>query len=136
VPAEVRDRAAVSDADAEVRAGQSPEKVREWDERVRRYTAESVALAQARGVPVLLLTQATRELEDTGRATLDDHGLDDLVRPLAGREVYHLSMKRILEGTDFVPLFADGAHLRPPGHERLAVAIVDKVRQEGLVTVP
>lgn len=133
IPAEVRDAAGVSDADAEVWASQNPEKLREWDERVRRYTAESVALARARGVPVLLLTQTSRELDPAGRASLDNHGLDDLVRPFIGKGVYHLSMKQILEGTDFAPLFADGAHLRPPGHERLAAAIVGKVRQEGLV---
>jgi lysophospholipase L1-like esterase len=60
--------------------------------------------------------------------------LDDLIRPLAGDGVYHLSMKQILVGTDFAALFADGAHLRPAGHERVAAAIVEKVRQEGLVS--
>jgi hypothetical protein len=133
LPVEVRNVAAVSDADAEVWASQNPEKLREWDERVRRYTAESVALARAHGVPVLLLTQTRRELDAAGRASLDNHGLDDLVRPFIGDGVYHLSMKQILEGTDFASLFADGAHLRPPGHERMATAIVEKLRQEGLV---
>jgi len=134
LPAEVRNVSAVSDADAEVWAGQNPEKLREWDERVRKYTAESVAIARARGVPVLILTQARCELDAAHRTSLDDHGLDGLVRPFIGAGVYHLSMKQILAGTDFAPLFADGAHLRPGGHERLAAAIVEKVRQEGLLT--
>lgn len=133
LPAEVRNIAAVSDADAEVWASQNPEKLREWDERVRRYTAESVALARARGVPVFLLTQTRHERDAAGRESLDNHGLDELVRPLISKGVYHLSMKQILEGTDFASLFADPAHLRPPGHERIAAAIVEKLRQEGLV---
>lgn len=133
LPAEVRNIAAVSDADAEVWASQNPEKLREWDERVRRYTAESVALARAHGVPVLLLTQTRHERDAAGRESLDNHGLDELVRPLISKGVYHLSMKQILEGTDFASLFADPAHLRPPGHERIAAAIVEKLRQEGLV---
>jgi len=135
LPAEVRNVAAASDADAEVWASQNPEKLREWDERVRRHTAESVALARARGVPMLLLTQASRERDAAGRTSLDNHGLDDLVRPLISKGVYHLSMKEMLEGTDFASLFSDPAHLHPLGHEFIAAAIVEKARQEGLVTV-
>jgi hypothetical protein len=133
VPAEVRDRAAVSDADAEVRANQNPEVRREWDERVRKYTAETVALARARGVAILLLTQAGCEHDASGRVLLDSRGLDEMVQPLSGDGVYFLSMKQNLQDTDFVPLFSDGTHLRPAGHERIADAVVKKLFTEKLV---
>jgi hypothetical protein len=133
LPAEVRNLNSASDADDERLAGQNSEKRRAWNERVQRLTADSLALARARGVPVLLLTQARLEWDAAGRPVLDDHGLDDLVRPLLGQGVYHLSMKRIFQGGDFAGLFADGSHVFPPGHERIAAAVAEKLRQEGLV---
>jgi lysophospholipase L1-like esterase len=42
-------------------------------------------------------------------------------------------MKQILQDTDFAPLFSDGTHLRPPGHERIADAVVKKLLREGIV---
>ena len=133
VPPEVRDRVAVSDADAEVRASQNPEIRREWDERVRKYTAETVAVARARGVAVLLLTQASIEHDSSGRVGLDNRGLDEMIQSLIGDRVHFLSMKQILQDTDFAPLFSDGTHLRPPGHERIADAVVKKLLREGIV---
>jgi len=134
VPAEVRSRAVVSDADAELRANQNPEIRREWDERVRKYTAETVALARARGVAILLLTQASFEHDASGRVVLDNRGLDEMIQPLIGDGVHFLSMKQILQDTDFAPLFSDGTHLRPPGHERIADAVVKKLLRERIVT--
>jgi hypothetical protein len=133
LPAEVRNLNSASDADDEALAGRDPVKRREWAERVRRYTAESVALARARGAPVLLLTQARLERDAQGRAYLDDHGLDELVRPLVGPGVCTLSMKEIFERVDFEALFADGAHVFPPGHARITAALVQKLQQSGLV---
>jgi hypothetical protein len=133
VPAQVRNLAAVSDADDERLASQNLEKRREWDERVRKYTAESVALARARNAWVLLVTQAHCQRDATGRFSLDDDGLDKMVRPLLGDGVYHLSMKQILMDTDFAPLFLDSAHLRPPGQALIADAVVEKLRQEGVI---
>jgi len=133
VPNEVRDRAAVSDADAEVRASQNPEVRREWKERVRKYTTQTVALARARGVAVLLLTQGSFEHDSNGRVVLDSHGLDEMIQPLIGDEVHFLSMKQILQDTDFAPLFSDGTHLRPEGHERIADAVVQELLRERVV---
>ena len=78
IPAKVRNQDARSDADDELLAGQNPESRQRWVERVRKYTAESVALACARAVPVLLFTQVRLERNASGRVSLDDHGLDDL----------------------------------------------------------
>ena len=36
-------------------------------------------------------------------------------------------MKEVFSGTDFVPLYADGAHLHVKGHEVLARAIAEKL---------
>lgn len=122
VPAEVRVLADVNDTGNKTLAGQNPEIRREWDERVRRHTAESVALARARGVPVLLLT-AAREHDD-------GHGMDDLVQPMLGDGVYFPSMKEILQKTNFISLYSDGTHLRPPGHALIADAVVKELLQE------
>jgi hypothetical protein len=135
VPAEVRDLAAVNDMGDKRRANQNPETRHEWDERVRKYTAESVALARAHNVPILLLTEARRVSDSHGGYTLDDHGLDDLVQPLLGDGVYFLSMKQLLQRINFAPLFFDdNTHLRPPGHVFIANAVVGKLRQEKIIT--
>jgi len=84
--------------------------VSEWDERVRKYTAESVALARARAAGVLI-TQARRDA--TRKATrCGGSGLEDSVSPLTGRR-YVLSMKRFLRRR-IRGLFADSSHVFPP----------------------
>jgi len=133
LPAEVRNLAAVSDADDKRMAERNPDKIREWNDRFRKNTAESVAMARARGVPILLLTGAREHDDGHGGFYLDDRGLDNLVQPMLGDGVYFLSMKEILRKTDFAPLFSDGTHLRPAGHSLIADAVVEKLRQEGIV---
>jgi len=134
IPPEVRNVAAASDADAELKAGQNPEQLRKWDESVRKYTSESVALARQRGVPILLLTQATSAPDAAGRFSLNDHGLDEMAQPLAGNGAACLSMKEAFIKTDFAPLFSDGSHLRAAGHDLLADAVVKKLLQDKVVT--
>ena len=134
LPDQVRVLADVNDTGDKELAGENPATRREWDERVQKYTAESVALARARGVPVLLLTEARLHDDGHGGFYLDDRGLDDLVQPMLGDGVYFLSMKKILQKTNFAPLFSDGTHLHPPGHEIIADAVVEKLRLEGIVT--
>ena len=135
LPPEIRSQKEVSDADAQVTASMDEQKLREWDERVKKFTTESVALARQRGVAVLLITQVRLERDAAGKAYLDDHNLDAIVSPLAGDGVYFLSMKKLLQPLNFEPLFADGAHLFPPGHEIIAKAVVEQMKREGLVAV-
>ncbi len=125
-----------NDADDEIAASVNPAKQREWQERVRRYTTESVALARGRGVPILLLTQARFDPKEAGRAALDAGELDRLAASLAGEGVYTLSMKQVFERLDCAALFADGAHLRREGHHILARAIADLLQAKGLVRSP
>jgi hypothetical protein len=134
LPAEVRVLSDVNDTGDKSLAGQNPATRREWDERVRKNTAESVALARARGVPILLLTDARRVSDGHGGFSLDDRGLDELVQPLLGNGVYFLSMKQVLQQINFAPLyFVDNTHLRPPGHLFIAEAVVEKLLQEKIV---
>ena len=133
LPSEVRDQAALHDADAEVSASVNEAKVREWDEQVRRVTTESVALTRQSGVPILLLTQVRRENRPDGSVVLDDHGLDTLVRPLVGAGVQFLSMKELLEPQEFKTLFSDGSHLTRAGHIAIAAAIEQHLRESKLV---
>jgi hypothetical protein len=130
LPTEIRTQRGVSDADAELATSNNTEKTRVWQERVRQATAEAVALARARSVPILLLTQASIGPGASGKPRLDDHGLDTLARQLVGSGVFHLSMKETLELLDFVPLFADGSHLRADGHEVLAKAVINLLQHE------
>lgn len=136
LPLPIRMQQMANDADAEIAASVSPEKRREWQERVRRHTAESVALARARGVPILLLTQARWEPKKAGQAVLDAGELDQLAALLAGDGVYTLSMKEVFDRLDRETLFADGSHLRREGHHILARAMADLVQAKGLVHVP
>jgi hypothetical protein len=84
VPVEIRVLADVNDTGNKTLAGENLATRREWDERVRKYTSESVALARARGVPILLLTAAREHDDGHGGFYLDDRGMDDLVQPLLG----------------------------------------------------
>lgn len=123
LPPEIRNQRAVNDADAEILASMDQKKIREWDERVRRKTAEDIELARHAGAKVVLVTQARLEREAGGGVALNDYGLDELVRPLLGRDVLHVSMKQVFARTDTPAIFADSAHLRPEGHKLLAAAI-------------
>jgi hypothetical protein len=134
LPAEVRVVGDVNDSSNKALAGENPATRRAWDERVRKHTAESVALARARGVPILLLTGAREHDGGRGGFYLDDRGMDKLVQPMLGDGVYFLSMKEILQNTNFIPLYSDGTHLRSDGHSLIADAVVEKLQREGVVT--
>lgn len=133
LPLPIRLQRMADDADAEIAASVNPDKMREWKERVHRYTAESVRLARSRDVPILLLSQARMERGPSGRAVLNAGGLDRLAASLAGEGAHALSMKRVFEPRDFESLYADGAHLRPEGHRALARAIADFLQAEGIL---
>ncbi len=137
VPAEVRVLNSVNDTGDKALAGENPATRREWDARVRKYTAESVALARQRGVPILVagpnpgsMTTATAVFISMIVAWMV------LVWPMLGDGVYLLKINQVLQKTNFAPLFtADGTHLHPAGHAWLAAAVVEKLRQAGVVTV-
>lgn len=133
LPPAIRLGRGVNDADAELAAGMNAETQRRWDERVRKYTAGSVALARGRGVPILLVTQVFKGKDTAGRPELDSYRLDTIAASLAGDGVYHLSIKEILSPLDYPSLFADGSHLRAEGHKIVAEAIAKKLLAEGVV---
>ncbi len=131
VPEKVRAKYALDDADAQVAASFDAAKARAWMSLIRETTAQSVALARQAGVPVLLLTQARLEKEGHPAPVLNEHDLDALGRSLAGDGVFHLSMKEVFAAVpDFPVYFADSGHLRPSGHQLLARALYQKIRQE------
>jgi len=128
LPAEIRSQRAVNDADAEVLASMDKAKTREWDELVRCKTVENIALARQAGAKVVLVTQARLERPSGGGSVLNDYGLDELVEPLLGADVLRVSMKKVFAPPGAAAMFADSAHLRPEGHQRLAAAIVEALR--------
>ncbi len=125
LPEKIRAQQGVNDADAKIIAMTDEKEIRAWQERVRNFLKDDLDLCRKAGVPVLLVTQV--RMRGTGKsATLDDSGLDDLARSFAAPGVEILTMKDVLAGMDFAPLFMDTAHLNGRGHELLARAIAGK----------
>ncbi len=127
LPEKIRSRVGVNDADAELAAAVDERKIRDWQERERENLAKDIAACRRTGVRMLVVTQARSEKDAAGRPVLDDHGLDELARAMAGADVAVLSMKDVFSVTDFAALYADGAHLLEKGHEILAQAIARKL---------
>jgi len=130
VPEQIRLKFAASDPDAQVAASQGPEEVRERLELARVITADSVALARAHQVPVLLITQCHLIPDGARSFHFADPGLDALGRSLVGQGVYHLSMKEVFSNLpDVKSFFTDSAHLKASGHLLLAQAILRKIQE-------
>ncbi len=129
LPDKVRQRFAAKDADAEIAASLNPAKQREWQRLVAKTTAATAALAKKHRVPLLLLTQISVLHKGATGPRLDDQGLDDLARSLAGGDVLYLSMKEVFSPTKFTKFFIDRAHLNLPGHRHLAQALSRQVKK-------
>jgi len=128
LPNEVRNRTARNDAGDELAANRDPARVRAWQQRIHDTVRESVALAERAGVPLLIVTQARVEPQANGSDELKDYGLDELAQALQGPKVFIVSMKDTFSIGDSAKWFADGSHLRPEGHEKLAQAIVQELK--------
>jgi len=134
VPAQVRVLNDVNDSGNKALAAQNPATRHEWDKRARENTASSVALARARGVPLLVLTAAREHSDGHNGFYLDDNGMDNMVQPMLGKGVYFLSMKQIMQAADFTTFYTgDGTHLRPAGHALIADAVVKLLLEEKIV---
>ncbi len=133
LPSRIREQGAASDADAELKANLDDTTQRRWDENVCKLVAESVALCRAKGVPVLLVTQAVMVKGPDGRPMIEGDRVLALAQPLAGEGVMVLPVKDVLGRHDFVPLYADGSHLRAEGHRLIAEAIAAKLEAAGWV---
>ena len=123
LPESVRARQGVNDADAEIAASMSPTTLRQWEERVSEETRRSVSLCAAQAVPMVLVTQATLS-GPVGSRSLHDAGLGALAQSLTNREVSEVSMLETFRETDVANLYADANHLKPPGHQRMADALL------------
>jgi hypothetical protein len=132
IPAKIRARDMLDDADAELQARADTKQAEEWKRRVETVFQDSVAAAQRLGIPVLIVSQCTVQRDPEKGKRLSDNKLDAFAATLAGHNVYHLSMKDTLEPLDFPPLFADGSHLRTKGHEILARAVSQIIFEKGI----
>lgn len=127
VPDEVRLKAAVSDADAQVAASKDPAEIAARIHLAREKMVGNVALVRQHHIPLLLISQCRLEREDGRLPYLTDHGLDPMCAALTGPGVYHLAMQEVFQVPDFPAYFADSGHLRPAGHQLLAQAICRKI---------
>ncbi|MFI5354239.1 MAG: hypothetical protein ACHQX0_01385 [Desulfobaccales bacterium] len=130
VPDEVRLKAAVSDADAQVAASKDPAEVAARIRLAQEKMVENVALVRQQHIPLLLISQCRLEKEDGRPPDLTDHGLAPMCAALTGPGVYHLAMQEVFKGPDFAAYFADSGHLKPAGHQLLAQAIARKILAE------
>ncbi|MBI1841548.1 MAG: hypothetical protein HYR88_11945, partial [Verrucomicrobia bacterium] len=91
LPESIRARQGVNDADAEIAASMNASLARQWEERVRSETRKSVGLCDERGVPILLVTQATWSTQ-SGARRIQDAGLAELAQSLTNRHIAWVSM--------------------------------------------
>ena len=133
LPMQIRSQGMVNDADAEVDAMIDEKVSAEWNQRVATVTRESVGLARAAGIPIVLVSQARWE---RGTENMIDPGrVEELCESLVGEGVIHVSMRKELStGTELAKLFADGAHMRGEAHDLIAKAIVARVTEDWIPT--
>lgn len=92
-----------------------------------RTLRESIALAHARGVPVILFAQAWPQLDSAGNCSFDDHGMDEVARACSGPGVEVFSLKAALAGEDPQAAFTDGIHLTQASHFRAARVLAERI---------
>jgi len=101
------------------------------------FTRQNVALARQQGVPVILISQATKSKNADGKYYLDDAGLDDGLKPLTGPGVTLISMKQLLEARPaWENLFTDHVHLNLAGHELLSSTVINLIHEQKLLAAP
>jgi hypothetical protein len=137
VPQQIREKFALRDPDAPLRAmSKDPRERAEMRQLALEVTAQDIALARRRNVPVLLISQCRLEPSPGNPCSLTDRDLDSLGRSLIGKGVYHLSMKEVFSRVpDPQDYFADGSHMKKSGHRLLAEAIMQKVQGERLLEI-
>lgn len=131
LPEIIRQQNMLNDADAELQAAMDESLYQVWRQRVWQTTGQSVALIRERGVPIILVTQASWQPGGSGPGELNDRGLDALAQSLAGPGVQILSMAQVFAGQDAGPrYFVDSAHLTLVGHRRLAEALAQMIQEK------
>lgn len=106
-------------------------------ERFREIMRETVSLARARGIPVLLFTQAFLDRDAPGPERLSDRGLDAFSQSLTGNGVYALSLKETfaaLPPLTVNTMFVDQNHLHRSGQEAIATAMTRMILTNGWST--
>ncbi|MFH1066592.1 MAG: hypothetical protein V1746_01630 [bacterium] len=134
LPKEIREQAAASDADAEVAAMQNEAQRTVWKKRVEQTAHEDARLAREANVPLLVLTQAV--VDAKSRVLSEDKDLTELAQALEKEGALSLSMKKIFGESDLSGDFADGAHLRASGHQKIAAALADLVMARRAAPAP
>ena len=121
LPAQIRAQTQLSDAEDEAHAGQSQARQREWRERFEQVSAESLALAASRKVPVILVPRAVWTRGEDGRITLDEGSAGAWCDRQAGPGVRVLHPAQALgDSPDASQFSGDRVHLKPSAHLLLA----------------
>jgi hypothetical protein len=129
LPQAVRNTRSVNDADAEVAASLNAATRVRWRKDWEANTRATVAEALSHRVPVIVLTYLVLHRESTGER-LDDDGTEAFARTLAGPMVEVVSPREAFREGEASPyFFRDGGHWLPPGHAKIAAALVPHVRR-------
>ena len=88
---------------------------------------ESIALARAHNVPILLVAQSMTQSDAAGHLTPADHGLSAFAEELCGPGVSYFSMKQLFAGLPLEPLYVDHMHLKRAGHQLVARALAEQI---------
>lgn len=124
LPARALELSGGADSAMEMTVNSDPQKQKEWLERTSQVTRETVASLRAEGIKVLIVSQCRQ----TGGKLVINEGLEQIAQSMVGEGVGHLAMSEVFKNEDVTVHFADGAHLRPSGHEILAQALVPVVQ--------
>lgn len=134
LPQHIRIQAGVNDADAEVAAATEPEVMVKNTQRVRNVTLESLNLAQAEKVPVLILVPAKKNSASGEFSQIQTpSNLNALVQELkmGGYPLIEM-IKSFSNEKDLNLLFSDSSHLRTYGHKVLANDLLLKILSDKL----
>ena len=129
----VQDRLDALAAGGEGEANQQPGAFERWNRSIDRYLADILAMARARGIPVIVLGRAERNDGADGFAGDRAKLINGVVRPRTEAEAAaYVDTARVLgeaypriEDKDTV--FRDGSHWTPAGHRAITPAVGDEI---------
>jgi len=102
----------------------SAENLARWKDQTMEWTAKSIELCRSQSIPIILVSQASRFRDSTGKDFLDEQGLDSELKMNFGKSAEIVSMKKIFDGKNWESLYTDHVHLTKAGHDLLAAEIM------------
>lgn len=123
---QARQRAGVHDSAARLDALRAKSNFDEWLPPMVQQFEQTLAMAKAANVPVLVLARAS---VDPSKEALTDHGLDRIAADhISVARVAFVSSKQTFDAEPIAKVFADGAHWHDYGHRLMAAALLEPAK--------